>query len=44
MNVEQILENFYLWPIFELVAFFQVHTLVIKVIQNDFNKHNKSFA
>ena len=27
MNVGQILEIFYLWSIFELVAFFSVHTL-----------------
>ena len=27
MNVEQILEISYTWPIFELVAFFLVHTL-----------------
>ena len=43
MNVEQILEIFHLWPIFELVAFFSEHTLVpllidlihIYVIQKD---------
>ena len=44
MNVEQTLEKSYLWPIFELVAYFPVHTLVIKAIQNDFKKHNKSLA
>ena len=27
MNVEQILQIFYLWPVFELVAFFLEHTL-----------------
>ena len=31
MNVEQTLEIFYLRPIFELVAFFSVHTLTPKV-------------
>ena len=27
MNVEQILQIFYLWPVFELVTFFSEHTL-----------------
>ena len=30
MNVEKILKIFYLWPIFELIALFSVHTLVIE--------------
>ena len=29
MNVEQILEIFYLWPIFEVEAFFSVYTLSV---------------
>jgi len=44
MNVEQILEIFYLGPISELVAFFSVHTLAAYLVVIPIRSSNKCFS
>jgi len=44
MNVEQILEIFYLGPISELVAFFSVHTLAAYLVVIPIRRSNKCFS
>merc|ERR1712117_601383 len=44
MNVKQILEIFYSWPIFELVAFFLVHTLAAYLVVIPIRSSNKCFS